>query len=529
MHTRPNRTNLELEEAADRGMRLAVQARMHPDRLAVIEETRAPVTFDALNRRTNQLARALRARGLAPGDGVGLLCANRSEFVEVAHATSRCGLRLTPINGHLKADEVRYILEDCGAKAFFADVRFAEAANAAVECVSARTLGIAIGGDLPLFADYEEVLAGESEDDLDEPVAGSTMFYTSGTTGRPKGVIRPPGARLQAPILVAEHGCYDGATDRHLCTGPMVHAAPLAFSVFGPLAAGVGIVVMDGFDAARALRLIETHRVTHSAMVPTMFHRLLALDEELRTSADCSSLRFIVHGAAPCPPSSKRRMMDWLGPILYEYYSATEGFGCFVTPEEWLRKPGTVGRPEPGHIEARHEDGSPVATGEVGELFLRAPGRGRFAYFGDPAKTRTTYDASGDFFSLGDLGRFDEDGYLYLCDRSADLIISGGVNVYPAEVDAVLTEHPCVADAATVGIPHESFGESVHAVVELRPGVEPTTLLAGELIAHAREHLAAYKCPRSVEFSESLPRSDAGKMLRRELRERARRAHGGPA
>jgi len=403
-----------------------------------------------------------------------------------------------------------------------ADARFAETASGAAEELAGIGLRLALGSAFEGFEACDDALSGQSQDDPSDPRAGTTMFYTSGTTGRPKGVSRPPGARLRAPILVAQYANYDGACDRHLCTGPLYHAAPLAFSVLGPLAVGVGIVLMDGWQGDEMLRLVEEHSITHTHMVPTMFHRLLSLPPEQRNAADVSSLRFIVHGAAPCSIALKRRMMEWLGPILYEYYSATEGFGSFVTPEEWLARPGTVGRPEPGHIEVRSDAGLRLAAGEVGELYLRSPRLGRFEYFGDHEKTRDTYDESGEFFSLGDIGTFDEDGYLYVRDRSADLIISGGVNISPAEADAVLLEHPTVADVATIGVPDESFGESVHSVIELRAGESPSPRLAEEIIEFCRERLAHYKCPRSVSFDDALPRHETGKILRRQLREQIR-------
>ncbi len=515
------RTRLNLDEAAACGMSLAVQARLHPERAALILAGQT-TSFDALNQAVNQVARALRARGLVAGDGIALLCRNGVEFAIVAQAAARTGLRLTPINWHLTAREARYIVEDCEARAFIADSRFAQVAAEAIAGQVSPSCCMAVGGAIPGFDSLDDARLGQSSDDLDDPVIGTTMLYTSGTTGSPKGVTRPPGARLRAPILVARAARYDAEHDRHLCTGPMYHAAPLAFSLMGPLALGVGIVIMDGWNAEEALALIERERVSHTHMVPTMFHQLLSCDEAERTSRDLSSLRFIVHGAAPCSVALKQRMMDWLGPILYEYYSATEGFGCFVGPNEWLSRPGTVGRPDPGHIEVRRSDGCPTEPGEVGTIFLRAPEQGRFRYFGDAEKTRASYDRSGTHFSLGDLGHFDADGFLFLDERSADLIISGGVNIYPAEIDGVLLEHPKVADAATIGVPHEVFGESVLSVVELHPAAVAGEEVAKELMAHCQERLAGFKCPREIAFSEALPRHETGKILRRLVREHYR-------
>ncbi|MDQ3146625.1 MAG: AMP-binding protein, partial [Actinomycetota bacterium] len=281
------------------------------------------------------------------------------------------------------------------------------------------------------------------------------------------------------------------------------------------------VVLMDGWDAEETLRLVEAHRVTHTHMVPTMFHRLLALPEDVRAGADLSSLRMVLHGAAPCPVGVKARLIDWLGPVVTEYYAATEGLGTFADSATWLGRPGTVGRPSPpGQVVVGDDEARPLGAGQVGTVWLRAPESGRFAYYGDEAKTASSY--RGDYFTLGDLGYLDAVGFLFLSDRSANLVISGGVNVYPAEVDAVLLEHPAVGDAAAIGVPHAEWGEEVKAVIELRAGVEPSPELAAELMAFCRERLAAFKCPRSVDFVDQLPRQDNGKIYKRLLRDRYR-------
>ena len=278
---------------------------------------------------------------------------------------------------------------------------------------------------------------------------------------------------------------------------------------------------MDRWDAEETLRLVERHRVTHTHMVPTMFHRLVQLPDEVRDRYDLSSMRSIVHGAAPCPVAVKQRMIEWWGPVLWEYYAATEGSATRVDSNTWLTKPGTVGKPNPlDQVLVGDEDGQPVPAGQVGLVWLKAPSTGRFNYFKDDGKTASTY--RGDYFTLGDMGYFDEDGFLFLTDRTANLIISGGVNIYPAEVDAVLLEHPAVGDVATIGVPNAEWGEEVKAVVEPTPGVEPTPALADELVAFCRDRLAHYKCPRSVDFVDSLPRQDNGKIYKRLLRDRYR-------
>ena len=516
--TDPTSLRDELREATARGMTIAVHARLAPGRPALVSGAGSR-SFGSLNAHCNQLARVLRARGLRAGDGVALLCSNRPEFVEVIYAGARAGFRVTPINFHLTGAEAGYIVENCEAKVFVADARFAETAGEAAALAPGAAVRLAVGGAIPGFDDYEAALAGEDASDLADPVLGGTMLYTSGTTGRPKGVYRREAApaRLGVPVLKA--AVMDGARDRALCTGPLYHAAPLGLNLAIPLVAGVPVVLMDRFDAEETLRLVERERITHTHMVPTMFHRLLALPEEMRARHDLSSLRFVLHGAAPCPVHVKRALIEWLGPVVYEYYAATEGGGTLIGPEEWLRKPGSVGRPVAGEsLVVLDAEGSEVPPGNVGTVYIRAPGSGRFEYFKAPGKTSGAY--RGDHFTLGDHGYFDEDGYLFLTGRSAELIISGGVNVYPAEVDAVLLMHPAVADVATVGVPDEEWGESVKSVVLLKPGSAASDALADELRTHCRDHLAGYKCPRSVEFTDELPRMPSGKIQRHLVRAR---------
>ncbi|GIU86961.1 MAG: hypothetical protein KatS3mg009_1476 [Acidimicrobiia bacterium] len=359
------------------------------------------------------------------------------------------------------------------------------------------------------------MLAGEDGAPIERPALGGTMLYTSGTTGRPKGVRRRANGR--ASVLLAQATGYDGARHVHLCTGPLYHAAPLAFSLAAPAALGVPVVLMDGWDARRTLELVERHRVTHTHMVPTMFHRLLALPDEVRARHDLSSLEYVLHGAAPCPVEVKRRMIEWLGPIVHEYYAATEGAGTAVGAHEWLRKPGTVGRVQPpDHVLVLDDSGAPVPAGTVGTVYLKAPAD-RFEYHNAPDKTRGAY--RGDYFTLGDVGYVDEDGYLFLTDRSAHLVVTGGVNVYPAEVEAVLLGHPAVGDAGVVGVPDDEWGEVVVAAVEVREGVGASEALAAELIAWCRDRIAHFKCPRRVVFVAALPRHDNGKLSKAHLRD----------
>jgi long-chain acyl-CoA synthetase len=511
-----------LKAAAATGMTLAHWASRQPDTPAIVSE-HGDRTFAQLNANANRLARALRARGLRPGDGLALMVSNRPEFAEVVAAAQRSGLRLTPINWHLTADEAAYIVGDCQARAFVADARFGPVAADAAARVPRATVGLAVGGDIAgdRFEPYTDAVGGEDGADLDDPVLGRSMLYTSGTTGRPKGVHRD-----DAPAARSGHlfGYVAGET-LHLCTGPLYHAAPLAFSLAMPLASGVGVVLMDAWSPTATLELIERHRITHSHMVPTMFHRLLSVPDEVRAGTDVSSLRMVMHGAAPCPVHVKQAVIDWWGPVLVEYYAATEGVGTFVSSQEWLTRPGTVGKPaKAGHIRILDlATGEDLPAGEIGTVYLEAPQVGRFDYFGDPAKTEASY--RGDHFTMGDVGYLDADGYLFLTDRSADLIISGGVNVYPAEIESELLAHPAVGDAAVIGVPDDEWGEVVVAVVEVREGVEGSEALAAELLEHCRAHLARFKCPRRVDFVDHLPRTDSGKLYKRRLRDSYRAAH----
>jgi long-chain acyl-CoA synthetase len=516
----PNDADDRYQQAAAQGMVHAHWAREQPDALA-IASSQGDRTFAQLNANANRLVRAWRQRGIAAGDAVALMVSNRPEFAEVAAASQRSGLRITPVNWHLTADEAAYIVGDCQARAFVADARFAEVAAAAAERAPGVTVRLAVGGDIPGFESYDAALAGHDGDDIGDPVLGRSMLYTSGTTGRPKGVHRPEAPPTSA--LGKMFGYVPGET-LHLGTGPLYHAAPLAFSLAQPLAAGVGVVLMDKWSPEETLRLIAAHGITHSHMVPTMFHRLLALPDDVRAAADVSSLRMVLHGAAPCPVSVKKAIIDWWGPVLLEYYAATEGTGTFVTSADWLARPGTVGKPATAdHIRILDPvSGEQLPAGEVGTVYLQAPKVGRFDYFGDAAKTAGSY--RGDYFTMGDVGYLDPDGYLFLTDRSADLIITGGVNVYPAEVEAELLGHPAVGDAAVIGVPDPAWGESVVAVVELRSGVTASDDLAAELIEHCRAGLAHFKCPRRVDFTDQLPRTDSGKLYKRRLRDEYRAA-----
>jgi long-chain acyl-CoA synthetase len=507
-----------LNASADRGMLAAFWAEEHGDVPAVMSDAGHRTRAEA-NANANRLVRVLRARGVKAGDGLALMCSNRPEFLESFDAARRAGLRLTTVNWHLTGDEAGYIVDDCEATAFVADSRFAHVARRAADLSPRLRASIAVGGSIDGFEEWGDVLAPESGVDIDDPVVGSTMLYTSGTTGRPKGVRRPPDPR--SSLDVARLTQYRGNRHVHLCTGPLYHAAPLSFSLAAPAAMGVPVVMMDGWSAERTLALVEEHRVTHTHMVPTMFHRLLALPDDVKASYDISSLVFIIHGAAPCPVDVKQRLMEWLGPIVWEYYAATEGAGTLVGPDEWLRKPGTVGCVKPrDHVRILDDSGSEAGSFEIGTVYLKAPDDDRFEYFKAPEKTAGAYHDR--HFTLGDVGYVDDDGYLFLTDRSAHLIISGGVNIYPAEVEAALLAHPAVGDVGVVGQPDDEWGEVVVAAVEPQTGVEPSDALGFELVEWCRDRIAHYKCPRKVIFVGALPRHDNGKLYKHQLREQLR-------
>ena len=498
-------------QANERGMATAVWAQVQPDRIAIFEAAGRTQTFAGLNANANRVARTLRAAGLGAGDAIALLCTNRIEFAEVLLGALRVGLRLTPVNWHLTAPEIAYIVRDCEAKALFADTRV-PAAGEAGELCEGVALKVSIGGELPGFGSYEGMLARTDGSDVADPQRGYTMLYTSGTTGRPKGVYKP-----QAALAVID-GTYDRDTDVHMCTGPGYHASPLLGDIRRPLTNGVPTVLMDRWDSALALQLIERHRVTRGHFVPIMFQRLLALPQDVRTRTDLSSLRRISHGAAPCPPEVKRAMIEWFGPVIYEYYAGSEGgVGFWVTSEEWLRKPGTVGRlPREGAALILDDEGRPCPPGAPGLIYMRLADQGGFEYFKDPAKTNA--GQRDGYFTMGDVGYFDEDGYLFLTGRNAETIIAGGVNIYPQEIDNELIKHWAIEDSCTVGVPHQEWGEEVRAVVQLKAGVEASDELKADILGFAAARVAKFKQPRGVDFVAELPRSAAGKIQRNKVR-----------
>ena len=503
-------------ELTNKGMISALYARQKSDGVA-LHFPGGSRTFSELHERANRLANRLRDAGLQPGDGIATFCGNGPAFVEAYLAAMRSGLRLTPVNSRLMPSEATYIIGDSDARALIIDQTSGGSGLDLKPLGLALCLATTAGGG---FDDYEGALAVASPLDPVTPSHGTLMLYTSGTTGRPKGVFN---ARLDPvpPQGPGTYANYDPDTDVALCCGPAYHAAPLLMDVRWPLASGVPVVMMDKFDAEEALRLISEHRVTHTHMVPTMFQRLLQLPDEARKAYDVSSLKLVVHGAAPCPVETKRRMIDWFGPVLTEYYSATEGGGSvIITSQEWLQKPGSVGRLSPSAqgVRVLDEKGEPCAPGQVGRVYLHADPASRFSYYKDSDKTSALFEESR--FSLGDMGYVDEDGYLFLTGRTAELIISGGVNIYPQEIDNIVGLHPAVADVCTVGAPNPEWGEEVRSVVELKDGFHPSTHLSDDILAFASSRLSGYKRPRVIDFDPQLPRLASGKIQRGMVRQR---------
>ncbi len=496
-----------------------------PDKPAVtVVDTGATLTYAQLEDRSTRLANALRAAGLVTGDVVGLLSTNAVTVFEVYWACLRSGLYLTPVNFHLTAAESAYILDDCGAKALVASADLADLARSAADQVPGLRLRFSYGGDVDGFEEYEAfVSSGSPTAPADQP-RGADMLYSSGTTGRPKG-IKPPLPQRQVgapgdPHVGAFGTAYEMNADTvYFSPAPLYHAAPLRFGMITQALGGT-VLISRGFDAAQCLRVIDEFEVTHSQWVPTHFVRMLRLPEEIRQAADLSSLRYAIHAAAPCPVEVKQQMLNWFGPVLHEYYASTEANGItMISAAEWLTRTGSVGTAKLGVLHICDDDGRELATGEPGLVYFERDEM-PFCYHRDPAKTAAAQHPSEPTWSTcGDIGHVDSEGYLFLRDRKAFTIISGGVNIYPQEIEDCLTLHPAVFDVAVLGVPDAEFGESVLAAVHLNPNVPADGATAEALVAHVRSRIAGYKVPRRIEFVASLPRTATGKLVKGPLRQ----------
>ncbi len=500
-----------------------------PDKAAAIHaRTGEVLTYAELDARSNRLAQLLWAQGLRPGDHVAVFLENHLRYFEVAWAAFRSGLYLTTVNRYLTGPEAAYIVDDCGARVLVSSRAVHEAAAEIPDHAPGCERFLVVEGPpddaSDRFEHYEQAIEAQPAEPLAEEPLGELMLYSSGTTGRPKGISRklsgkPVSKGLAMGItLKSLFGADADAT--YLSPAPMYHSAPIGFTT-GIQSLGGTVVLMDRFDASAALEAIERYSVTHSQWVPTMFSRMLKLPEEERARFDLSSHRVAIHAAAPCPRKVKAEMFDWWGPILYEYYGGTELNGLtFVGPEAWLAHPGTVGRAVMGKLHICDEEGNELPTGEPGLVYFERESL-TFSYHNDPKKTRSAqHPKHPTWTALGDVGYVDEEGYLYLTDRASFMIISGGVNIYPQEIENELIMHPKVEDVAVIGVPNAEFGEEVKAVVQPVAGVEADAALADELLAFAGERLAAYKCPRSVDFEAELPRLPTGKLYKRLLKDR---------
>ena len=505
----------------------ALHARATPEKPAVVMAgSGRVVSYRELDAGSNRFAQLLRSLGLRRGDGIALLLENHPRFFEVCWAAQRAGLYYTAISTKLTAPEVEYIADDCGAQVFVTSAAFGEVASALAARLPRVRARLLVDGAAPGWESYEATVAAQPDEPISDEEEGQDMLYSSGTTGRPKG-IRPklPGkpAGTPPPLVRLVSGLYAMGPDTvYLSPAPLYHAAPLRFNLTVQRLGGTSIV-MEHFDPREALRQIERHRVTHSQWVPTHFVRLLKLPPEERAAHDLSSLRYAIHAAAPCPVPVKEQMLAWWGPVLHEYYGGTEGNGLTALgPQEWLAHRGSVGRAVFGEVHIVGEDGQELPPRREGAVYF-GNGAG-FRYHNDPEKTARAYHARG-WSTLGDIGYLDEDGYLYLTDRQANVIISGGVNIYPQEAENVLVTHPAVADVAVFGVPNEEFGEEVKAVVQLVDPARAGPALARELIDFCRARLAHTKCPRSVDFEAELPRHPTGKLYKRLLRDRYWQGH----
>jgi len=503
---------------------------------ALIDE-RGSTSWSEFDQRANRFIHAMRARGLGPGSTVALMSGNRREAFEITAAAAHAAWVVVPVNWHWVEDELVYVVEDAGADALIVEDQFFEVGRAAADRLGAtcpvRIVVGAVGagpddrssGAAP-FEAYEAVLASASPAEPTDQARGGPMFYTSGTTGFPKGVrsvLTASGGDLGMLELICAGFAdmlglpNDGVT---LLEGPMYHSAQWVFAMFPLLGRASTVVMRHRFDPAETLELIDRHGVTNVHLVPTQFLRMLKLPDPVRAGFDGASLEVVYHGAAPCPAAVKRSMLDWWGPKVSEYYGGTEGgFLTMISGSEWLERPGSIGRAL-ATIDLRVVDdaGQECPANTPGQIYFKSLMGSDFEYHNAPGKTAAAHSNDG-YGTLGDIGYVDDDGFVFLSDRKIDMIISGGVNIYPAEIEGVLVTHPAVADAAVFGVPDDEFGEQVKAVVELVDGAEAGDDLGRELIDHVRQHLAGYKAPRSVEFSAQLPRTPTGKLLKRTLRD----------
>ncbi len=503
-------------------------AERSPEKPAVImAESGEVVTYAQLDEIANRLSQLFRAAGLEPGDHMAFCMENRAEYLPIMWGAHYAGLYYTAVSSRLTSEEIGYIIEDSGSRAFITSPYKAQAVASLGDVLTKLDIRLSVGGDIEGFDRFEQAIAAHPNEPLEGRLEVLPMLYSSGTTGRPKGVKpgierSPLGTREAFTTMLT---VLFGATEEsvYFSPAPLYHSAPLRYCTqFHRI--GATVVVMEQFDAEGALAAIEKYRATHSQWVPTMFVRMLKLPEQARTRYDLSSLEVAIHAAAPCPVGIKRQMFDWWGEVIHEYYAGSEGNGfCYCSPADWLAHPGSVGKPLNCTIHIVDDDGKEVPIGEEGAIYFEGNSAQTFEYHNDPEKTAAA--KLGNWSTLGDIGKLDEDGFLYLTDRKANMIISGGVNIYPQETENVLTLHPKVQDVAVFGVPNPDFGEEVKAVVQPIDMADAGDALERELIAYCGEHLADIKCPRSVDFREELPRHPTGKLYKRLLKDEYWKGH----
>jgi long-chain acyl-CoA synthetase len=496
-------------------------AQLEPDTTAIVDQHGRTATRAQLFGASNALARALQARGLSRGDTIAVMAPNCIEYLQLYLAATQIGLYFVSINWHLQQSEIAYILADSGAKAFAVHEKVTPLARQVLAAAASRPQTLLCIGGVPEFTNIGQFAAGHSTAALEAPISGRMLTYTSATTGRPKGIDLPlQDAAAALERIVRVHmglGILPGNGNVHLCASMLYHAAPLEWSAIA-LHMGHLLVLVERWEPELLLRLIDTHRVTTSFMVPAMFVRMLKLSADVRARYSASSLIFVGHSAAPCPPEIKRQMIEWWGPVIWESYGSSEGGGTVVGSRDWLKYPGTVGRPMPGSkIKVLDEDGNECPAGIAGTIYMTRYTGDDFQYRGDIEKSRAAH--RGEFFTVGDIGYLNEEGYLFLCDRKIDMIIAGGLNIYPAEIEQVLIQHPQVLDCAVFGIPDELMGEAVKAVVQLQPGSDPSPKRTLELLDFLAARLAPAKLPRRIEYAAELPRDPNGKIFKRLLRD----------
>lgn len=503
-------------------MNISFTAAKYGDKPAIImAESGESISYTEFNERSRAYAQWMHEQGLGFGDHVAIMMDNVKEFLVVCASALRSGLYVTPVNTHLSADDAAYIINDCGARILFISEAMRELSEQIAPQLATNLQTMLVDTDdsqLSSSTGHKAGAAGQGEGI--EELLGSYMFYSSGTTGKPKGILQPmPKAPVteEADNFMLMMQFMYAFTDQsvYLCPAPLYHTAPLIWSI-SMLQMGGTVVLMKKFDPLQALQTIEKYKVSHAQFVPTMFVRMLQLPEQDRQAVNLDSLSTVIHAAAPCPVDVKQAMLDWWGPIIHEYYSGSEGGGFVcVGPEEWLQRPGTVGKSMLGTIHIVGDDGNTVPNGEVGVVYFENDSK--FEYHGDKEKTQEAYHEKG-WVTMGDMGYIDDEGYLYLTDRKSHMIISGGVNIYPQEAENVLTLHPQVLDVAVIGVPHPEYGEEVKAVIQLKDPAAASEATERELLDYCLQRLSKYKCPRSIDFVDELPRLPTGKLLKRKLR-----------